>query len=207
MLSSCYCAIFITIFDTHSFTNLFMNKSDIKILLVDDEPDILEIVGYNLKNEGYQIFTASNGQEAIKSAKKNIKDEFSELKEDIIVPFDNNLSDASLDDNAKWVKKIRDKELFSLNYNDYRASLDLSEKEAKRFEELSEYQTNLTFESLSQELKLMEQDSVLKEKRERWHKNLSKDVYIEESLMIMKDMLKGGTNYAGSERKMKEMKN
>lgn len=49
-----------------------MNKSDIKILLVDDEPDILEIVGYNLKNEGYQIFTASNGIEAVKSAKKII---------------------------------------------------------------------------------------------------------------------------------------
>jgi two-component system alkaline phosphatase synthesis response regulator PhoP len=49
-----------------------MNKSDIKILLVDDEPDILEIVGYNLRNEGYQVFTAENGQEAIKSAKKNI---------------------------------------------------------------------------------------------------------------------------------------
>lgn len=49
-----------------------MNKSDIKILLVDDEPDILEIVGYNLKNEGYQIYKASNGLEALKSAKKNI---------------------------------------------------------------------------------------------------------------------------------------
>jgi two-component system alkaline phosphatase synthesis response regulator PhoP len=48
-----------------------MNKSDIKILLVDDEPDIIEIVGYNLKNEGYQIFTATNGLEAVKSAKKN----------------------------------------------------------------------------------------------------------------------------------------
>jgi len=49
-----------------------MNKSDIKILLVDDEPDIIEIVGYNLRNEGYQVFTAANGIEAVKSAKKNI---------------------------------------------------------------------------------------------------------------------------------------
>ena len=49
-----------------------MNKSDIKILLVDDEPDILEIIGYNLKAEGYQIFTAANGLEAIKVAKKQI---------------------------------------------------------------------------------------------------------------------------------------
>ena len=48
-----------------------MKNSDIKILLVDDEPDILEIVGYNLKNEGYKIYTAKNGIEAIASAKKN----------------------------------------------------------------------------------------------------------------------------------------
>ena len=47
-----------------------MSNSDIKILLVDDEPDILEIVGYNLKNEGYQVFTAKNGLEAVKTAKK-----------------------------------------------------------------------------------------------------------------------------------------
>ena len=48
-----------------------MKSSDIKILLVDDEPDILEIVGYNLKNEGYKIFTAKNGIEAIEKAKKH----------------------------------------------------------------------------------------------------------------------------------------
>lgn len=47
-----------------------MKNTDIKILLVDDEPDILEIVGYNLKNEGYTIFTAKNGIEAVETAKK-----------------------------------------------------------------------------------------------------------------------------------------
>lgn len=47
-----------------------MKNADIKILLVDDEPDILEIVGYNLKNEGYQITTAKNGIEAVDFAKK-----------------------------------------------------------------------------------------------------------------------------------------
>lgn len=47
-----------------------MEKRDIKILLVDDEPDILEIVGYNLSSEGYQIITAENGLEAVKTAKK-----------------------------------------------------------------------------------------------------------------------------------------
>lgn len=48
-----------------------MKKKDIKILLVDDEPDILEIVGFNLLAEGYQIITAENGVEAVKKAKKH----------------------------------------------------------------------------------------------------------------------------------------
>ncbi|GAA4032043.1 MAG: DNA-binding response regulator [Flavobacterium sp.] len=49
-----------------------MKKKDIKILLVDDEQDILEIVGYNLAQEGYQIVTATNGKEAITKAKKEL---------------------------------------------------------------------------------------------------------------------------------------
>ncbi len=48
-----------------------MKKKDIKILLVDDEPDILEIVGYNLSAEGYQVFTGENGIEAVEKAKKH----------------------------------------------------------------------------------------------------------------------------------------
>lgn len=42
-----------------------------KILVADDEPDILEIVGFNLQAEGYEVFTAKNGDEAIDQAKKN----------------------------------------------------------------------------------------------------------------------------------------
>ena len=45
-----------------------MKKSDIKILCVDDEPDILEILKYNLSNEGYNISTASDGKSAIEMA-------------------------------------------------------------------------------------------------------------------------------------------
>ena len=49
-----------------------MKKKDIKILLVDDEPDVIEIIRYNLDQEGYKIYTASDGKEALKKAKKNI---------------------------------------------------------------------------------------------------------------------------------------
>lgn len=58
------------VIDKKNTYNRHMNKKDIKILLVDDEPDILEIVGYNLTNEGYQVVTAKNGLEAVKKAKK-----------------------------------------------------------------------------------------------------------------------------------------
>jgi len=51
-----------------------MKKSKIKILLVDDEPDILEILSFNLSNEGYKIFTAENGKEALDVAVKQLPD-------------------------------------------------------------------------------------------------------------------------------------
>ena len=47
-----------------------MKKKDIRILLVDDEPDILEIVSYNLTAEGYEVFTAKNGLDGVAKAKK-----------------------------------------------------------------------------------------------------------------------------------------
>ena len=50
--------------------NKNMNPEDIKILLADDEPDIIEIISYSLKNAGYNIYTATNGIEAVEQASK-----------------------------------------------------------------------------------------------------------------------------------------
>jgi len=49
-----------------------MKKSDITILVVDDDPDILEILSYNLSAEGYKVLTAGNGVEGVKKAKKKL---------------------------------------------------------------------------------------------------------------------------------------
>lgn len=51
-----------------------MNNSKYKILAVDDEPDIIEIISYNLNKEGYEVLTASNGADAIKIARENRPD-------------------------------------------------------------------------------------------------------------------------------------
>lgn len=45
-----------------------------KILVVDDEPDILELIEYNLKKEGYLVYTATNGQEGVTKAKEVLPD-------------------------------------------------------------------------------------------------------------------------------------
>jgi len=51
-----------------------MNNVKHKVLVVDDEPDIRELIEYNLKKEGYQVYTASNGQEAVSEAKRVLPD-------------------------------------------------------------------------------------------------------------------------------------
>ena len=93
-----------------------------------------------------------------------------------------------IDENAKWIKRIRDKEDYSLKYDTYKAALKLNEDEAKQFEKLTDYKTNLTFSSLPYENELMVADSTLNQKRERWHKALSKDVYVEEALNVLGDL-------------------
>lgn len=47
-----------------------MENKDFKILLVDDEPDVLEFIGYNLSKEGFNVETANNGREALQKAKE-----------------------------------------------------------------------------------------------------------------------------------------
>ena len=65
---------------------------------------------------------------------------------------------------------------------------DALEQAAKQFEAISDYKTNLTFESLPYEQKLFTQDTTLRDKRNRWHENLSKDVYVEEALNVLHDL-------------------
>ncbi len=94
-----------------------------------------------------------------------------------------------IEENAKWVKGKIDETVVSLNYEKYKATNDLNELESKRFDAISKYKTNLTFESHAYEKSLFESDTTdLREKRQRWHQSLSKDVYIEEALNVLEDL-------------------
>ncbi|MCF7561023.1 carboxy terminal-processing peptidase [Sabulilitoribacter multivorans] len=94
-----------------------------------------------------------------------------------------------IEENAKWVKSKIDDTVFPLNYEKYKAQLEKNEEESKRFDAIANYKTNLTFESTSFEKALFESDTTdLREKRERWHKSLSQDIYIEEALNVLEDL-------------------
>lgn len=93
-----------------------------------------------------------------------------------------------IEDNAKWVKEQRDNEIYPLSFEAYHNQRITTEEEAKRFNAISEYSSNLSYESLPYEVELSEKDSDLKEKRRRWHTSLSSDVYVEEAINVLDDI-------------------
>jgi carboxyl-terminal processing protease len=93
-----------------------------------------------------------------------------------------------IDDNARWIKSIRDQSIYELNIEKYAQNIEIREKESKRFDDLLDYQTDLKFQSLPYELPIMEQDTVYKTNRTRWYENLSKDIYMEEALNVLGDI-------------------
>ena len=94
-----------------------------------------------------------------------------------------------IDESAKWIKKTRSKDIFSLNYDSFSNDVSLSEIESKRYDSLSNYKTGLVFSSLSSDAIFLDQDSVLKLNRQRWHESLSNDIYMEEALNVLKDLI------------------
>ena len=93
-----------------------------------------------------------------------------------------------VDENARWIKKVRDDKLINLNYDKFKIELEKNSSETKKFKALNDFSMNYNFRSLPYELDLIEKDSVLGIKRERWHKSLNKDFYIDEALNVLSDL-------------------
>ena len=93
-----------------------------------------------------------------------------------------------IEENAKWLKSEQEETEISLNYNIYKDEKTKDKQQSDYFKELSDYDSKLTFKSLGYEEQLFTKDSVLREKRNRWHKNLAKDVYVEEAVNVLEDL-------------------
>ncbi|GAK99196.1 MAG: carboxy terminal-processing peptidase [Nonlabens ulvanivorans] len=93
-----------------------------------------------------------------------------------------------IDENAKWMSDQREENIIPLNYTAYKERLHRLEKETEKFEKLEDYKNDLSFEYVNYEKELIAKDSLLAEKRERWHKSLSQDVYLAEAINVLKDL-------------------
>ena len=93
-----------------------------------------------------------------------------------------------IEENAKWLKTQQDETEISLNYKAYKEEQEKDKEQSSFFKKLSDYDSKLTFESLKYEKELFVQDSILREKRDRWHKNLARDVYVEEAVNVLEDL-------------------
>ena len=93
-----------------------------------------------------------------------------------------------VDENAKWIKDIREKKIFNLNYQKFRSELEENIKTTEKFKKLDDFSLDYSFKSLPYETQMIENDSILGKKRERWHKILNKDIYIGEALNVLSDL-------------------
>ena len=93
-----------------------------------------------------------------------------------------------VDENAKWIKSVRDNKLINLNYDKFKLELEENSSITEKFKALNDYSMNYSFKSLPYEIDLIKNDSVLGLKRERWHKSLNKDFYIDEALNVLSDL-------------------
>jgi len=100
----------------------------------------------------------------------------------------NNAQLKLIDENAKWLDQRNKENTYSLNIEKFKAEQKGLEEKSKKFKSLANYKNAFEFKSLPYELESTQKDPVLKEKRERWHESLSKDVYIEEAIHILNDL-------------------
>ena len=114
--------------------------------------------------------------------------DFNQAIEKSKIRMENNNYLKLVDENAKWIKSVRDNKIVNLNYDDFKEEIEKNSIETEKFKALDDYSMDYTFNSLPYEINLISSDSVLGMKRERWHKSLSKDIYIEEALNVLSDL-------------------
>ncbi len=93
-----------------------------------------------------------------------------------------------IEENAKWIDERSKENLYSLKMEAFKKTQKAIEDTNKKFKPISDYDYHAKFTSLPQEAEAMNKDASLKEKRERWHESLSKDIYVEEALNVLDDL-------------------
>lgn len=93
-----------------------------------------------------------------------------------------------LDEYAHYVKRMDDDKSIALNYQKFKSNFEQKDAESQKFESLTEFKNGLKISSPGYETELVKNDTVLFERRKVWHKDLEKDVYLKESVNVLRDM-------------------
>jgi carboxyl-terminal processing protease len=93
-----------------------------------------------------------------------------------------------IDEQARWVKEQQEDNTVSLNYNIYKMDLDNTKKESEKFKKIDDFKSNYRFEWLRDNVLNEEIPDEIIERRNRWIKDLQKDLYVDEAINILGDL-------------------
>lgn len=93
-----------------------------------------------------------------------------------------------IDENAKWIFDRSEENIYTLKLDAFQKEQKELELKAKKYKSLADYNNNLKFISLPYEDAVMAKDTILKEKRDRWHESLAKDIYMQEAINVLDDL-------------------
>ena len=90
-----------------------------------------------------------------------------------------------INDRARWLKDQQLNKSISLNFTSYNSFLNKQRKNNKKYESLNSYENNLSFKLLKAEKQYVLSNKELLSSRNRWHRNLTKDLYLEEGVRAL----------------------
>tara|TARA_A100001011_G_scaffold153781_1_gene162217 strand:+ start:2722 stop:4812 length:2091 start_codon:yes stop_codon:yes gene_type:complete len=94
---------------------------------------------------------------------------------------------------AEWIKEQRDNKIIPLNFSSYKDYTESTIKKNKLFESISDYSNNLNFKLLKTEKEFIMSNKELLSNRNRWHKNLKRDIFISEGVNVLEQIFSNKT--------------
>jgi carboxyl-terminal processing protease len=122
------------------------------------------------------------------------------------VRIDKNDQFKLINENAKWIFDRKDIEDYNLSIDKFKTEIANSDTQLKKFKSILDYKNELKFGSLPFETALFANDSLLKEKRQRWYDDMQKDVYVDEAVNILNDLKASSKNKPLAQTKIKKQK-
>lgn len=110
------------------------------------------------------------------------------VKEKSKIRLENNEYAALIDEAALYYKNLDKIERVSLNLDKFKEERKAREEKSKKYDSINKYKTDIEVDFPHWELEKIERDTVLKEKRKNWYKDIRNDFYIEESINVLKDI-------------------